>query len=126
MQRAVQDVNQSTQLRVAEHTTRWAETHRQLHLHAQQLQDQAATEDLQLDDAQQARRVMQHELQNLKLQELTLQKERERKQFHQRRQLESTKARQQELLSMLHELEKGLVHTDDNEIGFEDGMLPTH
>jgi len=69
---------------------------------------------------------MQHELQNLKLQELTLQKERERKQFHQRRQLESTKARQQELLSMLHELEKGLVHTDDNEIGFEDGMLPTH
>jgi len=126
MQRAIQDVNGSTQLRIAETTTRWEQTFGQLHAYAQRLQDQAATETSQLHDMQQARRVLQRELQNLEVQEESLQRERDRKQFHQRRQLDSTKARQQELLNMLHELEKGLLPTGDNEFGFEDDMLPTH
>lgn len=127
MQRAIRDVKQSTELTVAENATRWEETHGQLHSHAQRLQNQAAAETVQLRDAQQAQRELQRELQTLEMYEQAFQREHERKQFHHRRQLEGTKARVNDLLNMLHELEKGLVSGDD-EVHLGDGRferLPT-
>lgn len=124
-QRAIQDIKQGTKLSVAESTTKWEQTHTQLQSHAQRLQEQAVRETSHLRDAQHGVRVLQLELQNSEIREQGLRQESERKHLIWRRQLESTKARQQELLNMLHELEKGLLHTVDGEIDLGDVLPPT-
>jgi len=124
-QRAITEVKQSTQRRLAENNRRSENTHRELHVQAQTLQDKAAIETVQLLDAQQAQQVLESEVKELQLHEQAFRRQSERKQYHQKRQLENTKARHQELLNMLHELEKGLIHTGDDELHFGTDMLPT-